>query len=162
MWKTIEDFPNYEVSNLGEVRNVKTGKILKPGYNQDGYAIVQLANDGIVKMKRIHRLVLTAFNPIENYNNFEVNHKDRNRRNNNLENLEWVTNQQNIQYRDKSDNPNRRTSKVKVEYLNGEIKIFNSMTDCAKFYNVHQTTIRDYIKSELTPQRKIQANFTLI
>lgn len=162
MWKTIKDFPNYQISDEGEVKNIKTNRILKHSYNQDGYAILQLTDGIKPKMKRIHRLVLETFNPIENSEKYEVNHKDRNPKNNNLNNLEWVSSKQNIHYRDANDNPNKRTQKIKVEFTTGEIKIFESINNCAEYFNLHPTTIRDYIDNELTPHRKIQAIFTRI
>ena len=162
MWKEIKDFPNYSVSDSGEVKNNKTRKILKKALNQDGYEIVQLWNNGKGTMKRIHRLVLEAFKPIENAN-YEVNHLDRDRTNNNLNNLEWCSTQQNIEYRDKEDNPKRRTTqKVKVEYLDGTIEIYDSVAKCAKHFGIAGNSVRDYIKDELTPHRKIQAKFTYI
>lgn len=161
MWKEIKDFPNYSVSDSGEVKNNKTGRILKKALNQDGYEIVQLWNNGKGTTKRVHRLVLEAFKPIEN-TNYEVNHLDRDRTNNNLNNLEWVSSKQNIHYRDANDNPNKRTRKIKVEFTTGEIKIFESLNNCAEYFDLHPTTIRDYIDNKLTPHRKIQAIFTRI
>ena len=113
-------------------------------------------------MKRIHRLVLETFCPIENSELFEVNHLDRNIKNNFLQNLEWCSSSQNILYRDKEDNPNKKTKKVQVEFLDGTIKVFNSLTDCAEYFNVTKNTIKDYMKTKCSPRRKIQANFTYL
>ena len=162
MWKTIKDFPNYQVSDKGEIKNIKTNRILKQSYNQDGYAILQLTDGYKPKMKRVHRLVLETFNPIENSDEYEVNHKDRNIKNNALDNLEWVTSKQNIQYRDTDDNPNKKNQKIKVEFATGEIQIFDSIHECARYFKLHPTTILDYIDKKLTTRRKIQANFTRI
>lgn len=59
-WRTIKDYENYQVSNLGRVRNIKTGKILKPA-NLKGYCRVELFKSGIGKWIFIHRLVAQAF-----------------------------------------------------------------------------------------------------
>ena len=53
MWKTIKDFPNYQISDKGEIKNIKTNRILKQSYNQDGYAILQLTDGYNPKMKRV-------------------------------------------------------------------------------------------------------------
>ena len=95
IWKTIKEYNgDYEVSNYGNVRtNIgTTPRLLKP-YFLDGYAFVHLRGKNI----RIHRLVAAAF--IENPNNYEcVNHKDYNRLNNHVENLEWCTKKYNAIY----------------------------------------------------------------
>lgn len=109
IWKQIKDYPNYEVSNLGNVRsrqrkvtqlghkNVYTrimqGKMLKPRLQNSGYLIVWLSQDGKTKPFTIHRLVAAAF--VEGSGN-DVNHKDGNKLNNWAENLEWVTRSENI------------------------------------------------------------------
>lgn len=89
-WRKIKDFPNYSVSNYGEVRNDVTGKILKPWVIKAGYKCVGLREKGITYKKYIHRLVAVAF--IANKENKEtVNHKDGNKQNNAVDNLEWAT-----------------------------------------------------------------------
>jgi hypothetical protein len=87
-WKFIQDYENYEVSNLGNVRNKKTGRILK-SYDKGGYAVVGLSKT-IGKIFQVHRLVCQAFilNP---ENKPQVNHIDKNGLNNNVKNLEWNT-----------------------------------------------------------------------
>lgn len=93
-WKTIADNPNYEVSNLGNVRRIKTGKLLSQ-QNSNGYRTVTLWENGKEKIKYVHRLVALAFLDKPTNKN-EVNHKDGNRANNCLDNLEWVTPSENI------------------------------------------------------------------
>ena len=87
-WKDILDYENYEVSNLGNVRNKKTGRILK-SYNKGGYAVVGLSKI-TGKIFPVHRLVCQAFIPNPE-NKPQVNHKDKNGLNNNVSNIEWNT-----------------------------------------------------------------------
>jgi hypothetical protein len=96
VWKNISNYDNYEVSSFGNVRNKNTGRILKPGII-GGYYCVGLSN---IKTKSfsVHRLVALTF--IENIENKpEVNHKDKNKLNNILSNLEWVTIKENSMHR---------------------------------------------------------------
>ncbi|AMW61980.1 hypothetical protein DNAM5_236 [Bacillus phage Vinny] len=89
----VENGANYSVSSDGEVRNDKTGRILKQGVAR-GYNIVVLFNNCRGKTLTVHKLVALAFipNPL---NKPQVNHKDGNKLNNSVNNLEWVTKSEN-------------------------------------------------------------------
>ena len=96
IWKVIKEAPNYSVSNLGRVKNNITNYILKT-QKSEAYERVNLkCMDGKNHTKRVHRLVLEAFNPIENMNKMVVNHKDADHFNNHLDNLEWLTQSENV------------------------------------------------------------------
>lgn len=88
--RLTNEFTNYAISNLCNVKNITTGKILKPQIDRYGYVYVCLANKGFNKKKKVHRLMAEIFvpNPLSKK---EVNHKDGNTKNNLAENLEWVT-----------------------------------------------------------------------
>jgi hypothetical protein len=97
MYMPIDDYSNYEVSNYGNIKNKKTGKILKPALNNKGYEYVNLY-DGTNKPKtfKIHRLVLITFEGKSKDENQKcVDHIDNDRTNNCLFNLRWVSQQQN-------------------------------------------------------------------
>lgn len=101
IWKTIKEFENYEVSDQGQVRNKKTGRILKGSIktknSKFGYANIILYNKGKRRITLVHRLVAEAFIP--NPNNYpQVNHKDENSLNNKASNLEWCTAKYNMNY----------------------------------------------------------------
>ena len=88
-WKQIADFPKYEVSNTGLVRNSK-GVILKPQANtKNNYFQILLWNNSKPKCCYIHRLVAEAFVEKENENQIYVWFKDDNVQNNNADNLYW-------------------------------------------------------------------------
>ena len=105
-WAKINGWPNYEVSTYGNVRNVKTGRILKPVETSHGYLQVELFNNGKSKQIKIHVLVAKAFLPDTGRNpdgtimvgHHQVNHKDECKTNNNLLNLEWCDNKYNLAY----------------------------------------------------------------
>lgn len=91
----------YQVSNLGNIRslrrNTTNGKILKLGYSKDGYNQTCLYKNGIKKTYRVSRIVAIAF--IKNENNYlEVNHIDKNVKNDNVNNLEWCDRKYNVRY----------------------------------------------------------------
>ena len=97
-WRKIAGYDNYEISNYGEIRNTKTNRILKLGISNCGYNIAVLSKNGCTKTFSVHRLVLETFNPIDNMERLEVNHKDWDKQNNRLDNLEWNTRRENLLY----------------------------------------------------------------
>ena len=125
-WLPIKDFDNYEISSLGQVHNTKTGRMLKLTI-KGGYAFTGLSEKCKGKTFPIHRLVALAF--IENPENKpQVNHKDKNRSNNNISNLEWSTALEN----------NLHRSKGVVQTTNQNIKIWRVDKDTGEkleFYN---------------------------
>jgi len=100
-YRDVEGFPNYEVSNLGNVRNKKRGNILQPcskiKNKQTGYGCleVKITNiEGKQQNRPIHRLVALAFLP-NTENKSDIDHIDRDSTNNNLSNLRWATRTEN-------------------------------------------------------------------
>lgn len=86
----IEGFNNYEVSNLGKIRNIKSGRTLKPYLDNNGYLRLCLCEKNKKKFLSLHRIIATAF--IDNPEGKPcVNHIDENKLNNDLSNLEWCT-----------------------------------------------------------------------
>jgi hypothetical protein len=103
MWKTIPQFPKYEVSDDGFVRNVVTQKILKAACTANGYRSVSL---GYGNSRNVSRLVAEAFIPNPE-NKAEVAHNDGSRTNDAVENLRWATKTENQQDRLKHGTHNR-------------------------------------------------------
>lgn len=90
MWKKIKEFDNYEVSSDGEVRNVKTGRVLKQDLTGCGYNRVTVSKHNKQKRFSVHRLVAEYF--VDNIEGKDVvNHKDGCKTNNHKDNLEWCT-----------------------------------------------------------------------
>ena len=109
IWKDIKNYENlYQVSNFGRVRSLdhfrkngtgiylQKGKILNP-QNTNGYCFVSLSKQGKTKQYLVHRLVAQTFILNSEQHN-EINHKDENKQNNHIDNLEWCSHQYNINY----------------------------------------------------------------
>lgn len=98
IWKDIEGYEGlYQVSNMGRVRSLRRNIILKSKRETNEYERVVLSTNNIPKLYSIHRLVAMAFIP--NPNNYPiVNHKDEDRTNNRVDNLEWCTQKYNVNY----------------------------------------------------------------
>ena len=96
IWKDVLDYEGlYQVSNFGRVKS--NWKILSPADNGNGYKHIVLTKNGIQTDKLVHRLVAEAFLP--NPDNLPcVNHKDENKSNNFIENLEWCSHKYNLYY----------------------------------------------------------------
>jgi hypothetical protein len=88
-WKEIEGFEKYSISNTGIIKNTKTDRIIKQSKNK-GYCIVSLRKNNKKHTKIVHRLVAIAFIP-QSDNSFQVDHINRIRDDNRVNNLRWVT-----------------------------------------------------------------------
>lgn len=95
IFKTCVEAPNYEISNFGRLRNKKTGHFRAFSDNGTGYMTVQININKKTKSFYIHRLVANAFIEKNNLLQNEVNHKDGDKKNNCVSNLEWCTSREN-------------------------------------------------------------------
>lgn len=93
MWRPIKDYEMYEINTNGSIR--REGRILKNQIGTNLYFSICLCKNGIIKRYRVHRLLAQAF--ILNPNDKPcINHKDGDRQNNSLDNLEWCTTSENM------------------------------------------------------------------
>ena len=93
----IEVYPGYKVSNFGKIVSIKRNKLLKLNTDKNGYLCVGITVNGKRKLKKIHRLVAKAF--LSDYSDsIQVNHKDENKANNIVTNLEMCNNKYNCTY----------------------------------------------------------------
>lgn len=158
IWKTIDEAPDYKVSNLGRVssfRVYKEGYILKQKSDKDGYLEIQLTvAHGKKIWRRVHRLVANAFIP--NPDNLPiVNHKDGNVKNNSVDNLEWCTNSYNISYSYRVLGKTWDKIRIGRAYTfhrvratnieTGETQQFDCINDCARYYGVDDCCIRQRV-----------------
>ena len=146
-WKVIKGFPNYEVSTYGNVRNIKTKKMLKPFKNNYGYLQVQLFNNGKSQKLFVHVLVSKAFLPDTGRNpdgtimigHHQVNHRDECKINNNLLNLEWCDSRYNNYHSDVSKKA-QEASKKQVQCIESGV-IYESAYDAERKLNLRKKSI---------------------
>ena len=140
MWRDIEDKVNYAVSSNGEVKNKKTGRILKVSTRKDGYCQVMLGRKTIPLY--IHRLVAIAFLP--NPDNLpQVDHINGNKSDNRLENLRWVNGSDNnlgCGYHERGISIKRPV--IANNVVTGELKRFDSRKETAEHFKCSTTKIR--------------------
>lgn len=161
-WREVVDNPNYLVSNTGRVRRKGSNKD-KAVRDRKGYLVTDLYMNGKRKTERINRLVASAF--VDNPGNKEVvDHLDENKRNNNADNLEWVTHSENIKRAWKSgtmhatcgmrghSNPNagRKGKPFKIVET-GEV--FNTLHECEAKINGNNRHINDCLKGRQKTHR---------
>lgn len=135
MWKDIEGYEGlYAVNEKGEVWSYYKQGLKAQRLNQSGYLIVQLYKNNKSTFYTVHRLVANAFLP--NPNNFPViNHKDENKMNNNVENLEWCSVEYNVRY----------TCNKLVRCIETG-QIFNSLKEAAASVNRKSSTMCSHLK----------------
>lgn len=109
VWKTIEEFPKYSVSNLGRIRkDVKpiqtAGGILNPRPNEKGYSVIRLIRDKKRYGLKVSRLVAKAFLEPDPFRP-EVNHKNTIKSDNRASNLEWATRLENMRHAQRTLKP---------------------------------------------------------
>lgn len=160
IWKSLPGVPRVEVSTFGRVRTLDRtvprksgtyhvkGRVLKPWDNGDGYMLVHIPIDGNPAKKLVHRLVAQTFIP--NPDSLpEVNHKDNDRANNHVDNLEFCTRQYNIKYRQKYGISNTETigrPLFAIDLNTMEVSRFRSQNEAGRELGVSAGNICSVIK----------------
>lgn len=156
-WRTVENFTDYAVSNIGRVKRVvdrhysKAGRILKQykRSNNCEYLSVTLCNTVIKKMFNVHRLIIEAF---KGKSKLVCNHIDGNKFNNCIDNLEWVTQDENMKHAKRiglRDMCGEKHPMVKLN--NDKVLIIRHMfpmytyRELADMFNVYRSTIEKVI-----------------
>lgn len=162
IWKKIDEFENYEISNFGRIRSLPRlkrnynskkpyfagGKILKINIKSN-YSLISLRVNGKSFSRTIHRLVAKAFisNP---KNKPEVNHIDSNKHNNHVSNLEWATRDENLSHAIANDlrpiGENHYKAKKIINIITGEI--IGSASQAAKQFNIPKQSLNRFLLSK--------------
>ena len=155
IWRDIEGYHNYQVSNLGRVksleRNVIKGrgglykieeKILKSRKDKNGYLLINLCKEGEMRSYLVHRLVASAF--LDNPNNLpQVNHKDEDKTNNRVENIEYCDRSYNINYGNRNEKMAKSRSIPILQFTkDGEfVRRWDSSTQVEKELGIDNSSI---------------------
>ena len=148
MWKRIKNWENfYEINENGEIRNIKTNKLIIGDINNAGYPRVCLyhTENGEQIKKRYFRHRLVAQHFIDNPNNLpEVNHKDNNKLNCNVENLEWCTREENERHSHSSGSKPYRP--FVVIWTDGNQELFDTSGQLARKIKISTALVRLWLK----------------
>jgi hypothetical protein len=164
-WEYVNNYPNYKISSLGRVKSLerlrKIGKIyylqkekiLKPDILTTGYFYVNISNNNKAKKFTIHRLVAQAFIPNPE-NKPQVNHKDGDKLNNEINNLEWCTASENIKHsfdvlgQKPTLNKHRQKSIVAIKNDLLCVLEFDGIREAARFLNMPYQAIQRILKKK--------------
>jgi hypothetical protein len=156
-FRTIKGFENYQISNLGNVKNINTAKILKTRINNNGYYHTGLRDNGKTRDNLVHRMIAEAFiqNPL---NKPCVDHIDHNKTNNHIDNLRWTSSKENNQNSSiRADNTSgfKGVSFNKNTNLwNAQIRINGIKTNLGNYDNIN-----DAVRARLKAVLKYQGEY---
>ena len=149
IWKDIQDYEGlYKVSNLGRIKSlprngtINQDRILKQTKDNNGYLIVGLHKNNTVKKTSVHRIVAKAF--IKNVENYDViNHKDGNKQNNRVDNLEWCTQKYNVKEAIRLGLQVPHNKKKVLQFNKNEefIKEYESICEAERITKIYQANI---------------------
>ena len=172
IWKNVKGYEGiYQVSNLGRVKSLDRfgsddrklkGKLIKCGVNVAGYKFVILRKDNESKNIMIHRLVAWAF--LSNENDLsDVNHKDGNKQNNCMGNLEWCTRSYNLKHALKIGLVNNQCKiRRKVHIVGNDIdKVFSTIQESCKFFGYSKSWLGNYSRKHGNPCNYKGYNITI-
>jgi len=165
-WKPIPNYEGlYEISNTGKIKRLariaiyENGSqhqynecIMTPSINKDGYYQIHLTKNKEQKTFTVHKLVALTFIP--NPNNFLcINHKDENKLNNHIDNLEWCTREYNSSYGSKAkraaeNNPRKKQIVMCDLITQKEIKTFDSVREAARQTGISHSGISKVINGK--------------
>ena len=157
LWADIPGRPNHEISLRGQIRNKKTGRVLKGYVNKDGYITVALDhNDHTL----LHRLMCEVFFGEPEEGQTQVNHIDCNRSNNHILNLEWCTPKENVDWANYKGNlkyekglERAREVNIKPVRIVETGQVFVSLADCAAYLGVTRGNVSRVLSGERKGQK---------
>lgn len=152
-----EPYGNYAVSDLGQVKNVKTGRVLQQFLrSNDGYLQVSLWNNGKGKSFPVHRLIALSFLPTMD-NKYYVNHKNGIKTDNRVENLEWCSPTENNYHAVHLKLVNCIPVKI-VDLIDNKEYSFDSISQAAAYFNIDKRNLARALKRK----NQVYSHFKII
>jgi hypothetical protein len=147
-WKIIPNYPTYRVSVEGQIKNIKTGKILSPCINANGYSFVNLyGNDKKQHNCNIHNIIAKTF--IDNPHKYPiVNHKNSNRLDNRIENLEWASYTENNLHAYRQGKKPTKQRICQIDDNGNIVKIHDSLKEMKEYLGITYIKTLSNIKSK--------------
>ena len=152
-YKLIPGFSKYKASNFGKIIGLKRNKE-KAVFKRKGYEYIIATNDeGKRIFVAVHRLIAMTFKPIENSEKYEVNHINKKRDDNRIENLEWMTHRDNVRY--------SRRRGLKVIFEDRE-EVYTHVSDFERKYGWCSGNVHKYIREFNGVSKKWGLKFELL
>lgn len=146
IWKPLRNFPSYNGSSEGRIMNIKTRRILKMYIGEKGYVQVCLRKNNQQHTVKVHKVIAETF--LGDYPGLVVRHRDLNRSNNHIDNLEWCTRQEAI--RDAFERGGRippRGTRIRVIETDD---IYDSIAECARRLGCCRSDIFKHLSGKLS------------
>ncbi len=182
VWKAIPRLNGYEASNLGRIRSIdrviegisrwdisstriynQPGKIISLIDNGNGYLYFTSSIKGKRKNYYVHRAIAEAF--LDNINLYdEINHKDGNKKNNNIENLEWCSHLQNLEHASINNlirKGEQKPNAIKIINKSSGL-IFNTIREAADFYNIKYGLLKEALRRKVIRRKAIYNDLILL
>lgn len=137
IWKPLYNFPSYEGSTEGRIRNTKTQRIMRAYTNEKGYVVIHLRKDNQQYSVKVSRLIAETF--LGPHPGMDVRHRDLDRSNNRPDNLIWCTRSETIQSAfDRGTKVPKHTTAIQVVETGD---IFESVAECARTFGCDKSEI---------------------
>lgn len=142
IWKPLRNFPSYDGSTEGRIRNIRTQRIMKPNVNENGYEQICLRRNNRQYNVKVHRVIAETF--LGEQSNMDVRHRDGDLLNNRVDNLYWSTRRETVQDAFKRGTRIPR-SQIQIRVIEtGET--FPSIRACARAMDISQSEICQQLK----------------
>jgi hypothetical protein len=159
IWKDIRGTHKmYQISNFGNLKSVRFDRLLRPGIVGDGYKQARFTINGRLYQEYVHRLVAMHF---IDYNEndlprLRVNHKDLNKLNNHVDNLEWITQKQNIHhfYESEGEKPRYMRRVIAIDVNGNLVGDYRSMMEASELTGVKPSTVHKHCHNQIIGKRK--------
>lgn len=136
---------DYAIDCHGHILSLLTDQYVTPSVDTNGYLKVTLMKDGVRAVKRVHRLVAEHFLPNDDAGKTVINHIDGNKQNPDVTNLEWCTQQENVQHAHTTGLQTKTSDKSVVR---GDGRVYRSLTEAAQDNNITKSAISKVINGK--------------